>query len=177
MTEKRIKTVCKKCDKEFMADASWDYPLCKDCSMKAYETAENFWFTEVLGYSEALSDFLPSLPNSLFQASLKGLLTGDPRFDVADDPHMDRKVKADMKMTGEAQRLKLVKKMPEKTVKCTKCDAPYTVDGVWSYNICSRCAIGELMDWRKYWMSKVPGINASQIPPMDVKKFSVEGKK
>ncbi len=177
MTEKKIKTVCKKCDKEFMADATWDYPLCKECSMKAYEIAENFWFTEVLGYSEALSDFLPSLPNALFQTSLKGYLTGDPRFDVADDPHMDRKVKEDMKSVGEAERIKLAKKVPEKSVKCTKCGNVYTVNGVWPYNICKQCAVGEIMEWRMYWLKKVPGLGTSQMPPIDVKKYWIDPKK
>lgn len=176
MTEKKIKTVCKKCDKEFMADATWDYPLCKDCSMKAYESAENFWLTEILGYSEALSDFLPSLPNALFQASLKGYLTGDPRFDLADDPHQDRKVRADMKAVGEAEKHKIQKKVPQKSAKCGKCGTVYTVDGVWPYGICQQCAIGELMEWRKYWLTKVPGLSSSQIPAIDVKKYWADAK-
>jgi|GEM_PF-5286248 len=162
--------VCKKCESEFKAEMSWEYPLCKECSMKLYEMAEHFWFTEVLGYSEALAEFLPSLPKPLFHESLKGYMTGDPRFDVTDTNRNKRHL--DMKAAGKAELEKLLKKTPKKTLACNKCGSDYEADGVWQYNICQHCAIQEIIEWGKYWMTRVP--LSSQIPPIDVKRFCIE---
>jgi len=167
----KIMQICKKCENEFKSELSWEYPLCKECSMKLYETAEHFWFTEILGYSEALSEFLPSCPKPLFHVSMKSYTLGDPRFDIADQKR-DKKLIADMKAAGKTELEKLMKKKQAKTLSCEKCGKDYQSDGVWEYKICQHCAIQEIMEWGKYWMSKVP--MSSQIPPIDVKKYCIE---
>jgi len=166
------KRVCKKCERDFKPEAGWDYPICKECSMKLYSTTEHFWFTEILGYSETLGEFLPSLPKPLFHESMKGYVMGDPRFDIS-DPDRDRKIVADMKATGKAEHEKILKKSPKKAMTCKKCSKEYHADGVWPYNICHQCAIEETMEWGKYWIKRVP--LASQIPPIDVMKYSIDG--
>lgn len=164
--------VCKKCESEFKAEISWEYPLCKECSMKLYEMAEHFWFTEILGYSESLGEFLPSVPKPLFHQSLKSYLTGDPRFEVTGS-NLGKKIYEEMKAIGHAEKERLLKKTPAKTMACTKCGKDYKVDGVWQYNICEHCAIMEIMDWGKYWISRGVPLS-SQIPPIDVKRYCLD---
>ena len=172
------KRVCKECGTKFNASPKWDYELCEDCSIALYEKMEKVWFTEILGYSEVLDKFLPPLPRPLFNVSLKGYAaTVRGQFDIGDG-RTGRQAADELKAAGAAEKERLLKKLPPRTASCKKCGEPYTVDGIWQYNICKACAVQEVLDWRAYWAKQVPGIGTLRagfdIPPIEVGKYYLD---
>jgi DNA-directed RNA polymerase subunit RPC12/RpoP len=175
MTSKKDRSVCKECGQEFVAGPSWDYELCEDCSIKLYEKVEKQWITEFLGYSEVLERFLPSLPRRLFDIALKRYAPIG-QYDLG-EAYSDGDIQKELRTAAAIEKEKLIKKAPFRTMKCKKCGAPYSVDGIWQYNICRECAIKEVLDWRAYWARQVPGIGAApagfDIPPIEVSRFYI----
>jgi hypothetical protein len=170
------KRICKECGREFTASPKWDYELCKDCSLVLYEKIEKYWFTEILGYSEVLDRFLPSLPRALFNVSLKKYVPIG-QYDLG-EAYPEMELRRELEATAAAEKERLLKKVPLRTSKCKKCGEPYTVDGVWQYNICKLCAVGEVLDWRAYWAKQVPGIGTLRagfdFPPIEVSKYYLD---
>lgn len=175
MTSKN-KRICKDCGHSFTVSPRWDYELCEDCSIVLYEKMEKLWFTEILGFSEVLDRFLPSLPRRLFDISLKRYAPIG-QYDLG-DAYTDKELQKELKAAAAVEREKLLKKVPFRTAKCKKCGTPYSVDGLWQYNICQKCAVQEVLDWRAYWAKQVPGIGASKagfdIPPIEVGKYYLD---
>jgi DNA-directed RNA polymerase subunit RPC12/RpoP len=170
------KRICKECGREFTASPKWDYELCEDCSLILYEKIEKYWFTEILGYSEVLDRFLPSLPRALFNVSLKKYVPIG-QFDLG-EAYPEKGLRSELEATAAAEKDRLLKKVLWRTSKCKKCGEPYTVDGVWQYNICRQCAVQEVLDWRAYWAKQVPGIGTLRagfdIPPIEVGKYYID---
>ncbi len=172
------KRVCKECGRGFNASPKWDYELCEDCSIVLYEKTEKYWYTEALGFSEVLDRFLPSLPRSLFEISLKKYAPLG-QYDLgAGEAYTDKEIREELRERAAAEKERLVKKVPLRTLKCKKCGEPYSVDGLWQYNICKGCAIQEVLDWRAYWAKQVPGIGTLRagfdIPPIEIKKYYLD---
>ena len=170
------KRVCKECGLSFNASPKWGYELCEDCSIILYEKLEKLWFTEFLGFSEVLDRFLPSLPRPLFEISLKKYASIG-QYDLG-EAYTDKGLQEELREAAAAEREKLMKKTPSRTSKCKKCGEPYTVDGLWQYNICQKCAVQEVLDWRTYWAKQVPGIGTLRagfdIPPIEVSKYYLD---
>jgi Zn finger protein HypA/HybF involved in hydrogenase expression len=170
------KRVCKDCGREFAASPKWDYELCEDCSIALYEKTEKFWFTEILGYSEVLDRFLPSLPRAVFEVTLKKYVPIG-QFDLG-EAYTDKGLQKELRAAAMKEKEKLLKKVSPRSVKCKKCGDDYVVDGVWQYNICQKCAVQEVLDWRAYWAKQVPGIGTARagfdIPPIEVGKYYLD---
>jgi len=170
------KRICKECGREFTVSPKWDYELCEDCSIALYERMEKFWFTEILGYSEVLDKFLPSLPKALFNVSLKKYVPIG-QYDLG-EAYTEKELQKELKAAAAGEKERIVKKVSFRTAKCKKCGEPYTVDGVWQYNICRQCAVQEVLDWRAYWAKQVPGIGTLRagfdIPPIEVGKYYLD---
>jgi predicted Zn-ribbon and HTH transcriptional regulator len=175
MTSKN-KRVCKDCGRSFTASAKWDYELCEDCSIILYEKMEKFWITEVLGLSEVLDRFLPSLPRKLFDIALKKYAPIG-QYDIF-DANSEKELQKELRQAAAAEKERLAQKVPFRTAKCKKCGTPYTVDGLWQYNICQKCAVQEVLDWRAYWAKQVPGIGTIRagfdIPPIEVSRYILD---
>ncbi len=170
------KRTCKECGRSFNASPRWDYELCEDCSLILYEKIEKYWYTEILGYSEVLAPFLPSLPRPLFDIALKRY-TPIGQYDLG-EAYTDKEIQKELKAAAAVEKEKLLKKVPLRTSKCKKCGEPYSVDGIWQYNICKSCAVQEVLDWRAYWAKQVPGIGTIRagfdIPPIEVNKYLLD---
>jgi len=170
------KRTCKNCGRDFNANPKWDYELCKECSIALYEKTEKYWFTEVLGFSEALDKFLPPLPRALFNIALKKY-AAIGQYDLG-EAYTDKGLAEELAAAGLEERQKLLKKVDVRSAKCGKCDEVYTVDGIWQYNICKKCAVQEVIDWRAYWARQVPGIGTApigfDIPPIEVSKYHID---
>ena len=170
------KRICKDCGSSFNASPRWDYELCEVCSIALYERMEKFWFTEILGYSEVLDKFLPPLPRPLFNVSLKRYVPIG-QYDLG-EAYADKELEKELKAVAAGEKERLIKKVPLHTAKCKKCGTPYSVDGVWQYNICQKCAVQEVLDWRAYWVKQVPGIGTLRagfdIPPIEVSKYYLD---
>jgi DNA-directed RNA polymerase subunit RPC12/RpoP len=172
------KRICKECGSSFNASPKWDYELCEDCSVLLYEKMEKFWFTEFLGYSEVLDKFLPSLPRPLFEISLKRYAPIG-QYDLGlGEAYNDKGLREELRDTAAVEKERLAKKVPFRTLKCKKCGEPYSVDGIWPYNICKDCAVQEILNWRAYWAKQVPGIGTLRagfdVPPIEVSKYYVD---
>lgn len=170
------KRVCKECGREFMASPRWDFELCEGCSIVLYENMEKLWFTEILGYSEVLDRFLPSLPRPLFNISLKKYMPIG-QFDLG-EAYSEKELSKELKVVAATEKERLLKKVPPRAVRCKKCGKDYMVDGIWQYNICQQCAVQEVIDWRAYWARQVPGIGTApsgfDIPPIEVGKYYID---
>ncbi|HTY89966.1 MAG TPA: hypothetical protein VMC84_02210 [Methanocella sp.] len=175
MTSKN-KRVCKECGRSFTASPKWDYELCEDCSIIVYEKMEKYWITEALGLSEVLDKFLPSLPRPLFEVALKKYAPIG-QYDLG-EAYTDKELNEELKEVAAREKERMAKKVPFRTAKCKKCGTPYTVDGIWQYNICKDCAVKEVLNWRAYWVKQVPGIGTMRagfdIPPIEVNKYLLE---
>ncbi|WP_174591772.1 hypothetical protein [Methanocella conradii] len=176
MTSMKDRRACKECGREFVASPKWDYDLCEDCSILLYEKIEKLWLTESLGYSEVLERFLPSLPRRLFEIALKKYAPIG-QYDLG-EAYTDGEIQKELKAAAAAEKERLIKKAPFRTAKCKKCGAPYSVDGIWQYNICKDCAVREVLDWRAYWARQVPGIGTAptgfDIPPIEVARYYLD---
>jgi hypothetical protein len=175
MTSKNKRT-CKECGRSFTASSKRDFELCEDCSIVLYEKMEKAWFTEVLGFSEVLDRFLPQLPRSLFNIALKKYAPIG-QYDLG-EAYTDKELQNELKEAGAIEKSRIAKKIPFRTLKCKKCGEPYSVDGLWPYNICQKCAVQEVLDWRAYWAKQVPGIGTARagfdIPPIEVGKYYLD---
>ncbi len=172
------KRKCKDCGLSFTASPRWDYELCEDCSIILYENTEKYWYTEALGYSEVLDRFLPSLPRPLFEISLKKYAPiGQYDLGVG-EAYTDKELREELRAAAAVEKDRLAKKVPDRTASCKKCGTPYTVDGIWQYNICKSCAVQEVLGWRAYWAKQVPGIGTLKagfdIPPIEVSKYYLD---
>lgn len=168
--------VCRECGRSFVVSPNRDYELCGDCTIALHDRTEKFWITEALGFSEVLERFLPSLPRPIFEAALKKYAPIG-QYDLG-EAYTDKALQEELRDAAAREKERLLKKLPFRTAKCKKCGTPYTVDGIWQYNICKECAVQEVLGWRAYWARQVPGIGTSRagfdIPPIEVSKYYID---
>ncbi len=63
--------ICQECGNQYEINNRWPFILCQECANQKNKDWVKIWISEILGYNEAIGDFMPVTAIESFKAARK----------------------------------------------------------------------------------------------------------
>lgn len=163
--------LCQDCGKQYELNDKWELILCKECAKQKTEGWAKIWISEILGYNEAIVDFIPLIAIESFKSVIKEEIR---KYHIKAESHLCQKSNKDFLKIAEYVKNDLIMNgIPPESKICKICNKKYNADAVWPYIICKNCAEDTISKHKEFFITEVYGYDENYIDFLPVPKINV----
>ena len=163
--------LCQECGKEYELNDKWAFILCPKCAKQKTEGWVKIWFSEILGYNEAIVDFIPLIAVDSFKSVIK---EAKRKYHIEAESHSCQKSNQDfIKIAEDAKNDLIMNGIPSESRICKVCNKKYDADAVWPYIICKNCAEDKISKHKEFFITEVYDYDEEYIDFLPVPKINV----
>lgn len=163
--------LCQECGKQYELNDKWALILCKECAEQKTKCWAKIWISEILGYNEAIVDFIPLIAVESFKSIIKEAIR---KYHIKAESNSIQKSNQDFIKIAEDAKNDLIKKgIPSESKICKVCNKKYNADVIWPYIICKNCAEDKISKHKEFFITEVYGYDEDYIDFLPVPKLNV----